>query len=283
MTKIVSSISSLIDRKGKVFGVVHVFDALLILLGIFFLLVILKQVFQQKTWVVAEIKITPEQWWFDNFPPPRWLSLSLQKGDKEVDWKGSTAAEIIDTKNYDTGYDRIISYLKIKFLTRYDKKMHRYFYNNKVLNIGQSIELNFSKVTIKGIVVNIEGYQDRREKINKIVTLKLYDRRQWFADAVKVGDTMKVNNTTIAEIIEKDAQLAEKTTVNLDSNAGDRLMISRQDPLKRDITLKVRLLLTKEEDGGLMFRDDQRVIVGNDLFIALSQINLQYATIINIE
>ncbi|MCL4360449.1 DUF4330 domain-containing protein [Patescibacteria group bacterium] len=283
MTSLPPFFRSVIDRKGKLFGKIHIFDALVIITILLFLVVIAKQLFRQKTWVTAEIKVSPEQWWYDNYPPPRWLAQSIQKGDREVDWSGATTAEVLETKSYDTGYDRVITYLKIRFLSSYDSKSHQYLYNGKPLAVGGTLTLNLSHTTVQGLLIDVEGLPDMREKVTKIVTLKLYDRYPWFADAIHVGDAFKVNGVPIAEVVAKDVRPAEKTTVKIDSQSGGTLSIANQDPLKMDITLKMKMQLIKEKDGGLIFRDDQRIIIGNDLFIALPNVNLQYATVIDVE
>lgn len=259
-----------------------------VVLAVVFL--VAKQIFQQKTWVTAEIKITPEQWWFDSAPPPKWLALSIQKGDREISWNGATMAEVTDVRQYDTGYDRTFSYLTVRLLSEYDKKAQKFLYKNSYLDIGSAVELTLSKTRVQGLITDIPGAHDAREKVTKIVTLKLYDRYPWYAEAIAVGNAIEVNGVTIAEVIDKEVQISEMTSLSNNTTGQidyqptkESVYILRQNPNKRDITIKMKMLLTKDADGSLIYRDDQRILIGNQLFIALPNINLQYATVVSVE
>lgn len=278
--------TAVISNVGNIFGRIHVFDALVLVVILLSFLLLGKQVLKHDTWLTIEIKVTPEQWWTDPFPPPNWYAQSIQIGDKEVDWNGKTIAEIVDTRVYDTGYDRSVAYIVVKINTESDKKTKRYKYKNQAVDIGGSIELNLSRSLIRGLIVYIEGVTDQRKKVQKVVTLKLYNRYPWHADAIYIGDTMKQGDKVIAEVIAKKVDNAEQTSLSLSPTSSllpiGNLFVNTTNLLRRDITVKVKMQLIQDNDK-LLFRDDQRVKIGNDLWIALSNINLTYATVVGIE
>lgn len=273
--------TSIIDKHGKILGKIHVFDALIICAIALGLIVVGKQVLKQETWIIAELNVTPPQWWSDNLPPPNWLAASIQTGDKELDWKGDTLAEVLGTKIYDPGWDRKVIYATVKFKTHYDTRRQQHLFKNQIITIGNDVAINLTHTSLNGIIVSLDGSQDSAETITKEVVVKLYDRFPWYADAISVGDTMKVNDDTIAEVINKRVTLAEKTTLTTDS--GGNLKVSMVDPLRRDIEVRLKLTLVSDKDNNLIFRGDQRVKVGNELWVSLANINLTYANIITVE
>ncbi len=277
-----------IDRQGRILGRLHVFDALVLcIIGLFFLL-IAKQLLQKTSWITVEVKITPSEWWRDDQqPPPNWLALSVQKGSRELDWGGATTAEVMDKKIYDPGWDRKIVYLTLKLRTYYDKKTNQHSYKNQVVEIGNSLNLSLNKTSIDAVVVDVEGAGYQKEFITKIVTVKLYNRFPWYADAIRVGDVMKTGDQIIAEVLDKQVTYSEKTVITTQksyaSAKGGFIEIQKEDPLKRDITVRLRLLLTKDDEENLIFRDDQRIKVGNELWVGLSWVTLTEVLITNIE
>lgn len=285
----------LVDSRGKILGKLHILDTLLISAVIFVAVIAIGQINQKGAHVVAEIKIAPEQWWADSYPPPYWLAFSIQKGDKALSWNGQTKAEVIDVTRYDTGYDRYFLYLKVKLASQFDEKKQRYTYDGRPLEVGNPIELPLSGTTVKGVILNIEGQTPKYPTVEKTITVSIRDQYPWFADAISVGDVMRDGNNVIATVVDKKVTYAEETTLMIDNNQtpitsteavrlpARNIRIAAQNPLKRDIALKLRVRVAKINDENYIFRNDQRVRIGNTLLVALTNITLSEAIVTAIE
>ena len=257
------------------------FDILLFAIVVFFIIAIGKLLLQSGSTIIVEVNVTPDQWGDTQNPPPNWLALSINKGDKELNWNGQTNAEVLSVKKYDNGWTYQYVYLTLKLATSYNAKTKQHIFNNEPVGIGKTISLTLNSTSIKGLIVGIQGIPDTRKMVQKIVTVKMYDRYPWYADAIQQGDVMKLNNAVIADVVDKSVTNAEKTTLVLSD--GNMLQINTSDPLRRDITLKLKMMLTEEDENTLIFRDDMRVKIGNSLTVGLEHVNLTNASVTAIE
>lgn len=274
-----------IDKQWRVFGKVHLFDALVFLGLVLLTASVVRELTRRYVWTTVDIKIAPKEWWSDPLPPPNWHALSLVKGEKSYDWRGKPVAELIDVRQYDSGWDRYVTYTTVRLLVQ-EKKRHEY--NGQQLAIGKEVSLTIGKLSLDGIVINVDGPQP--STTTKIITLKLYDRYPWYADAIPVGGKMIVDDQIIAEIVEKNVEPSRETalvaqmpwTPVSDDNLG-KIMVSNTNSNRKDITLKIKALVNIDPNSAIMFRSDQRVTIGNRLWIALPQVNITGASIVNIQ
>ena len=148
------------------------------------------------------------------------------------------------------------------------------------MEIGSTIVISPGNIGMYANVVGIEGIQDISPQEEKIITTRWYNVFPWQADAIHVGDVMKDGSgNVVAEVLRKDASIAEKTIVTennqltygtLTKQVG-QLILLRSDPLRRDVTLEVKIKVRNIENQ-TYFGVVQNIKVGETLFLSLPDI-----------
>ncbi len=145
------------------------------------------------------------------------------------------------------------------------------------LTIGSTLNINPNSVKLTGSIIAIEGVGQAGEYKNIVVTVKLYDRFPWYADAIPVGlRAIDDQGNITAEVFDKKVNLAETS-----AHTGDGRVLARQNPLKRDITLELAIQAVDRE-GFLYYNQIQAVKIGNRLWIQTPFLNLSEAYILDI-
>ncbi|MBI3289817.1 hypothetical protein HYZ78_00290 [Candidatus Microgenomates bacterium] len=229
----------------------------------------------QQQWVDASVYAT-------NIPLFQASALSV--GDVEKDPSGNLTAEIIRIRVYDTPQSLVANkdvLVSVKLLARVNPRSGDFEYKNKVLKIGTAVDMRFDTGFIAGKVASI-GEKIRPGKMEeRIVTIVLYEQWPWVADSIKVGDEEKrergQDGENILEVVAKEVKPAEVLVVT----SGGRAFKSI-DPRKVDITLKIKLLVRKYGDE-LVFRNDERVAVGELISFTAGKTRIKDALVKSIE
>jgi len=245
------------------------FNLLVIFLILAFIGVGVKFVTKKDIWITVELWGSGGEWWWNTGAPPYWVANVINPGDIELDSGGKKICEIVEIKKYEE-YEKKKFSLKAKLKVDKNKKTGKIKFKNNNLEIGIPITLNLGTKTITGNITWIEGIPDKREMKNIEVTLKLYDRYPWQADAIKIGD-MKTDesNEVIAKILDKKVDLAQMTVV---TDTGD--VFARSDPLKRDITLIIEILAIKANNQ-YFYSEIQDIKIGNKLLVVMPTHNFE--------
>jgi len=215
--------------------------------------------------------------WWDQREPPIWLPGKLGIGDVQKDGLGHVVAEVEDMTSWGS-VDRT-TYLLLKAKVEEDKRTGKLKFNNQPLEVGRVIDLELGGVGTPALVTNIEGLPDPREWKNLIVEARMVEYvdvfpetigvQPWKEEAVKIGDQMKdTRGRVVAEILDKKVKPADKIVVS-DSGA----VFIRPDPLKKDVTLLLRMKVF-EQDGTYYFLDDSVVKIGTSFPLFLPEIDL---------
>lgn len=255
------------------------FDYLTIFLGVLIIGLIGFYFFRKTEWQIVEVKVAPDDLFWSEKNPPYWLANTISKGDIQEDGLGRAIAEVLDVKTYEDKEDRKSIFLKLRLKSICNDRKKQYSFAGKPLAIGSALELEISHVYLKTIIVNIEGVQDERKWEDKIVEARLTSYSQvfpetigiqpWKAEAVQIGDQMKdFQGRVIAEVMEKQIKPAEKITTAADGRA-----VLVQDPLKKDVLLKLKLNTFREGEINY-FLYEYKVKVGEIIPLFLSQVNL---------
>lgn len=267
-----------IKRLIKNIGIFELLIGFLILLGLVFIMI---QVRSREQWVKAEVEISASSWWQAYFTaPPYWLGESIKVGDKEFDPQGKVVAEVLEVRAHELSTlqhqepTRKDFYLTLNLRVSKDRRTGKLKFKNQPLEIGGPIELHLTNTYASGLVTFVEGVPDERETKELIIKGVWANTVPWNAEAIPVGGRMMDGmGNVVAEILEKQIELAEKTVETWDG----RLVASR-DPLKRDIYLKIKLL-TKKQGENFYFHEDQKVKIGETLFIQLPGIDVDWISI----
>lgn len=210
----------------------------------------------------------------DNLPPA-WLADTLNVGDSEKSVNGKKIAELVDIERYQEG-DRQIYIATVRLLVSLNKTSEKITYKQQGVEIGSRLSFSLDNSKISGQVVEIEGLKTAGKWVDKNITVKLYDRYPWFADSITIGDKLLSGGATQVEVLTKKTSLAEIST-----GRSDGRVVSGLNPLKRDITLtlKVRVL---EREGVNYFAYIQPVKIGNILYMPMSNYNLYEANVLSV-
>lgn len=253
--------------------------AILLILGL-----VMIQTRSKKQWVKAEVKISSSSWWQTYYTaPPYWLGESIKIGDKEFDSQGKVVAEVLEVRVHELSTFQLQEptrkdfYLTLNLQISKDRKTGKLKFKNQPLEIGGSVELHLTNTYVSGLVTFVEGIPDERETkelVIKGVWKNMFPRS---AEAIPVGGKMEDGmGNIVAEILEKRIELAKKTVETWDG----RLVASR-DPLKRDVYLKIKLLAKKQGEN-LYFHEDQKIKIGENIFIQLPGIDVDWVSIMEI-
>jgi hypothetical protein len=254
---------NLIDSKGRLFGKYDLFLPLFILICITLVFFIGRVLFQKDTYITAELFASGGEWWWDNPEPPYWLTDPLQPGQKEYDAQGNVLVEVLDTKKFEVG-DRKMLWMKVRLKVAPQNKTQQFRFRREPIQVGSLIQVAPNNIKVFANVMWLEGVETSRQEIEKIITLKNYEMQPWETEAFKVGDQMRSDDGKVmAEILEKNVILSEMVTVDDRGNTH-----VRSNPLRRDMTVKARVLTTQSNDI-LYFSYFQPLKVGYFLWLPL--------------
>jgi len=262
-----------ISRRLSVFDYLSIalIGGVIIALGLFFL---------RKVEVVEiEVKIAPDSVFWRGAMAPFWLANSINVGDGEFDGFGRKMVEVLDVRTFEGGGDAKYIYLKLNVKAVYDKKKRQFSFGGKPLGVGSPIKLRLSGGVMDGLVTYVKGVPDTRIWEDKIVEVRVNQwtdvfpetlgTMPWRVEAIKIGDQMKDGQgRVVAEILDKEVKPAEKIVVT-----NDGRVLLRQDPIKKDLILRIKLKTFKQK-GINYFLDDQKVKVSYSISLCLPEIDI---------
>lgn len=254
-----------------------VFDWLVVFVVLFGLVFLALFVFKEEKWVEVEVKISRPEWWWETKSPPSWLVDRIEKGDEQYDNLGRKVAEVLEIKSWGSETKR--TYLILNLKAEVDRRKKKLKFNHRPLEVGKPIELELGGVGAEGVVTFIEGMPDARVWEEKIVEARLIDYADvfpetlgvmpWKVEAIKIGDKMyDTQGGVVAEVLNKKVSPAEKIV-----KTSDGRVFVRQDPIKKDVALTLKLKTFKEK-GINYFLDDTAVKVDNLVPLFLSNIDI---------
>lgn len=268
--------SNLIDNRGRLFGKYDLFLPLFIIICLVLAYFIGKVLLQKDTYITAELFASGGEWWWDNPEPPYWLTDPVQPGDKEYDPQGNVLVEVLDTRKFEAG-DRKMLWMKVKLKVTPQDRAKQYRFRREPIQIGSLVYVAPNNVRIFTNVMSLEGIEDNRTESQKIITIKEYEMFPWHADSIQVGDQMKTDDGKIlAEVLEKQVVFSEMITTDDRGN-----VYTRANPLRRDVTLKIRAVTT-ESQGVNYISYFQPVKIGFYLWFPFEKTNIS-GNIITIE
>lgn len=225
-------------------------------------------------------------------PEERWVDASIAVSnipffqvnaihinDIEKDPSGEKIAEVLGIKVFDTPQSRVANKdvsLEVKLLVNINSKTGEFEFKNKIIKVGSPIEFRFNNGYIKGVVATLGETKQKEE--TKILTIKLYNQWPWLADGIAIGESeLGENGQKLVEVLSKDIKSAEITVT---TSSGQTLI--QTDPRKVDITLKIKVQVQKFNND-LLFRQDERVVVGENFSFNAGDTRIKDALIEKIE
>jgi len=256
------------------FNKLTLFDKALIIIAILGFAFFAYVFFRKATYISATIKVGEEnilyQPWTTETGTRTWFSQLFYKGMKEADGLGRTMAEVVSIRSYDTAPSRKIVYLTLKVKAVYNRASNQNIFKGTPLVIGSPIRLYLDKLLVEGLVTDIEGVKDPREKQTLIVEAQIREEtpvfpetsgtKEYIADALKVGDEIKDDQgNIIVKILDKRVEDAKK----LVTTASGGVLVQR-NPLRRDVYLSLEVNAIKIGGRFYLF-DDIPLLVGGEI------------------
>lgn len=262
----------------------HVFD-IVWLLGLAFLtFVLLVFLLRRNEYIDVTVKVTNDDILYSQRTPPAWFPFLFQEGMSEKDGLGRTTAEIKKVFVYDDSpegelHERKGVHLLLRIRATYNKRKNQYSYKGKPLLVGTPIKVEFERILTNALVTGIEGINDPRKTLELVVDTQVIDYQSAFpstrgvepfiTEAIKVGDTVKdLNDEVIVTVLEKQVTPAKRVSVDA---SGRALLV--QDPIKKDLYLKLKLMV-KEVSGEYYLFDDIKVTVSRRVPIHFNNLSV---------
>jgi hypothetical protein len=235
--------------------------------------------FDKPQYITVRIKGSPGNWWWVTPRPPDWLAESIQVGDKEYNATNKATAEVITKEIYDAGGTSKDVYITAKIEAKHNLKTDKYTYKGEPIQIGGPISLNLNKTFFPGMVVEIFSNTTLKKQYAD-VTIKVRHPGKWIweYDAIKIGEKiLDGNGTVIAEVLDKEKKPAERETVNWQGQ-----VLQTYSPMLVDIFVTVKIKAEKKPDG-MVYREDQYLKIGNNVWLLFPSYNISAATIYEIQ
>jgi hypothetical protein len=236
-------------------------------------------VFQKPTFVTVRIKGSPGNWWWVTPRPPDWLANAIHVGDKEYNAMNQPIADVVSVDLYDAGGPTKDIYLTAKLDARYNAQTKKYRYKGEPLEVGGPISLSLGSTFFPGMVVGIDGpgVPVRKYK-DLIVHVRYKDRWPFEYEGVVVGDKISDGEgNVIAEIMSKESTPAER---EVETAAGQ--VVRGFSPVLQDLYVTIKLKVETRDDQ-YVYREEQYVKIGNQLWLLFPHYNISGAYITSIE
>ena len=219
----------------------------------------------KKHWVKVEVWGSGGEWWWRTGSGPYWIANEIKPGDVELSASGIKIAEVIDIKKYPEGQDKGYA-LTANLLALINPKTKTITFRDQEIRVGNVLTLRPAGKIITGNISYIEGQSVQGNPESLIVTGKLYNIHPWEADALLVGDkAIDGSGLVIAEVISKQVDLANMVVT---TDRGEVLL--RKDPIKREVTIGIRLLAKKYENI-YYYANNQPVIISRDILLVFNK------------
>jgi hypothetical protein len=272
----------LIKKRLQALSPIEVF----IMITIVFLTIFTVKFFgRKKEFITIKVEVIKQNW-LNNYDPygyraPFWISDKVKIGQTEKDKAGKTIATLIDLENYERGDEEAELYLTVRIQATLDKRTGVYYFKDKPLNLGSSVELNLDSIELYGQVIDNNvpksGYPIKYFN----VTTRARNLDSWVYEKIAPG--MKVYNRATKELV------GEITKVNLEKSSLQEI---KTDSTGRYLTLaseknKDAVITTKlkayQMDGKWFFTGHQDLKINSSLYLYTNQMNLYGLEIQNIE
>lgn len=204
---------------------------------------------------------------------PEWLYRNIIVGDYMVDERNVTVANITSVELIPQGEDRRIILTLDTNLIVNDRG--EYLFNGRPLKINSQFPFTSRNVLLGLRLLEIGEFQTLDRETRTLILL-LEKVSPEIARQIKPGLTESdAYEKVIAEVINKTDQPSRMMVI---TETGD--VFERKHPYNLDLTVTVTLKSERIHDD-LFYKQNQRVKIGNTLWIVTDRINFQ-GTIINI-
>ena len=231
---------------------------------------------RQTQWIVAQVKVSQEEWWWQGSNPEYWYAQNLAAGTLGQNSFGETVAEIIKVELTDAGQARNQVQVWTKLKVSYDPKKDQYIYGFQPLQVGRGLELSFGSQQIKGLLIGLG--QESPQTVERIVRVKMFQVDPQAAKAIVLG---MENKNSVGEVLAKVTDLRVGQTVRSEFSDIRGRMILVSDPNFTQVEASIKMRLLKDGDKYIS-PDGQAIKIGGEATIQFPQVVMTRALILDI-
>lgn len=272
----------LIKKRFQALSPIEIF----IMITVVFLTVFIVKFFgRKKEFITIKVEVIKQNW-LNNYDPygyraPYWISDKVKIGQTEKDKAGKTIATLIDLENYERGDEEAELYLTLKVQTTLDKRTGVYYFKDKALNLGSSIELNLDNIELSGQVIDNNVPESGYPIKYFTVTARARNLDSWVYQ--KITPELKIynraTNEAVGEITHVTLEDSSLHEIKTDST-GKYLTVAPGKNKDAIITAKLKAY---QMDNKWFFSGHQDLKIGSSLYLYTNQTNLYNLDIQNIE
>lgn len=232
---------------------------------------------RQTQWIVAQVKVSQEEWWWQGSNPEYWYAQNLQVGTKGQNSFGEAVSEVTKIEFIDTGLARNQVQVWAKLKVSYDPKKDQYIFGFQPLQVGRGLELTFGSQQVKGLLISLN--EESPQTIEQTVRVKLFQVDPYAAKAIVLGMENKNSN---GEILAKITDLRVTQTIRSEFSDIRGKMIQVSDPNYVQVEALIKMRLYKDGEKYIT-PDGQPIKVGAETTIQFPQTVLTRALILEIK
>lgn len=250
------------------------FDRIIILIAISFVIFFGYAFFRKASYVTVTVKVGEEniyyQAWRSEAGSRVWFAELFHKGMKETDGLGRIGAEVVSVYSYNSAINTKAVYLTVNLRAVYNRATNQYTFKGFPLSIGSQVRLNLDNLFVDGLVTHVDGVEDPRKKVKLLVETKIVEESSVYpetsgtsesiANGINVDDQVKDSQgNTIIKIVKKRVENAKR----LVTNSSGEFMV-RNHPLRYDVylTLEVEAI---DLSGSYFLFDDVPILIGEEI------------------
>ncbi len=232
---------------------------------------------RQTQWLLVQVKVSQEEWWWSANSPEYWYAQNLQSGTKGQNSFGETVAEVVKVDLTDAGMARNQVRVWAKLKVSYDPKKEQYIFGFQPLQVGRGLELNFGSQQVKGLVVSLN--EEPPQAAEREVKVKLFEVDPQTAQAIKLG---LENKNSTGEVLAKITELHVGQTIRSEFSdlRGRMMLVVDPNYVQVEATIKMKLLKDGER---YISPDGQAVKIGGEITVQFPQTLLLKALVLDIQ
>jgi hypothetical protein len=260
------------------------FDKLIILIAIFAVVFLGYTLFRKQSVINVTVKLYQDtiqsSVWMNDYGARQWSSNYFYPGMSERDSVNRMMAEVKSVYSYDVDANNKAIFLNLALKTTYTKATNQHTYRGSPVLIGSPIKLQLDTILVEGVVTDIEGLPNPREKVTLSATAKLglSDNPIYFnthavnihiADAVNEGAVYSDNQgNSMVRITGKRVVPATRLIAN---NLGSVSEVADKEKAVVYLDLEIQAYKTQ---GKYFLFDDLPIQIGEGLPIILEKISI---------
>jgi len=251
-----------------------------IIITIIFLTIFTVKFFGKKKEIITIRVEVIRKNWVDNYDPygyrtPFWLSDKIKIGQVEKNKTGKIIATLVNLENYERGGEEAELFLTLRVEVLLDKRTGIYYFKDKPLSLGSTIDLYLNNIDTPGQVVDINVPNNGYPTAYFYIKARAKNLDSWEYQNIIPG--LKVLNRatdeTLAEIT--NTKIEDSSLQKVDFTNGYLSVIKGKN---KDLTIEMKVKGYKVDDRWY-FEGHQNLKLGNLLYIYTDKIDVYAAEI----